>query len=81
VLPVKDGKVKVFKKMQEFWNNVARYPKYFIGITLGIFFALFERLKPLLSRPLSAIAVLGILTSGFFFIIFTLRAMLGLSPI
>ncbi|MBD0346650.1 MAG: DUF751 family protein [Coleofasciculus sp. Co-bin14] len=67
--------------MQDFWNNVSRYPKYFIGITLGIFFALFERLKPLLNSPLSAIALLGILISGFFFIIFTLRAMLGLSPI
>ncbi len=42
--------------MKEFWENVFRYPRYFITITLGIFFFLFERLRPLLSRPVTAIA-------------------------
>jgi hypothetical protein len=65
--------------MQEFWDNVLRYPRYFITITLGIFFALFEGLRPLMSRPITAIALIGILISGFLFITFTLRAMLGLS--
>lgn len=67
--------------MQEFFNNVSRYPRYFITFTLGIFFALFERLRPLGERPVTAIALLGILLGGFFFITFTLRAMLGLNPV
>jgi uncharacterized protein YqhQ len=67
--------------MKEFWENVFRYPRYFIAIILGIFFFLFEQIKPLLKRPVTAIALIGILTGGFFFILFTLRAMLGLTPV
>ena len=67
--------------MQEFFDNVFRYPRYFITITLGIFFALFERFRPLLSNPVSAIALIGILLGGFLFITYTLRAMLGLNPV
>lgn len=67
--------------MQEFFNNVSRYPRFFITFTLGVFFFLFERLRPLLSRPLTAIALIGILIAGFAFVTFTLRAMLGLSPV
>lgn len=67
--------------MQEFFQNVSRYPRYFITFTLGIFFFLFDRLKPLLSNPVSAIALIGIFLAGFAFIAFTLRAMLGLSPV
>jgi predicted cobalt transporter CbtA len=67
--------------MKEFWENVFRYPRYFITITLGIFFFLFERLRPLLSRPVTAIALVGLLLGLFGFITLTLRAMLGLSPV
>ena len=67
--------------MQEFWENVFRYPRYFITIILGIFFFLFEGLRPLLNRPVSAIALIGCLLGGFAFVAFTLRAMLGLSPV
>jgi hypothetical protein len=45
--------------MQDFFQNVSRYPRYFITFTLGIFFFLFERLKPLLNRPVTAIALVG----------------------
>jgi hypothetical protein len=67
--------------MQEFWVNVTRYPRYLITIILGIFFSLFERLRPLLNRPVTAIALFGVLIGFLAFISFTLRAMLGLSPL
>jgi hypothetical protein len=67
--------------MKEFWDNVFLYPRYFISFTLGIFFFLFEQVQPLLKNPVSAIALTGILIGGFFFITFTLRAMLGFSPV
>ncbi|MFM6191553.1 DUF751 family protein [Planktothrix sp.] len=67
--------------MQDFFQNVSRYPRYFITFTLGIFFFLFERLKPLLNRPVTAIALVGLLVSIFAFTFFTLRAMLGLNPV
>ena len=67
--------------MQEFFNNISRYPRFFITFTLGIFFFLFERLRPLLNRPITAMALIGIFIAGFAFVTFTLRAMLGLSSV
>jgi hypothetical protein len=69
--------------MNEFFNNISRYPKFLIAISLGVFFALFGWLKPLLQRPVTAIALIGFVVAGFVFLVFTLRAMLGLgvSPV
>ena len=65
--------------MGEFFENVSRYPRYFITFTLGIFFSIFQWLRPLFKNPVTAVALVGILVGGFAFIYFTLRAMLGLS--
>lgn len=67
--------------MQEFFNNISRYPRFFITFTLGIFFALFELLKPLFQKPVTAIALIGFFVGGALFISFTLQAMLGISPV
>jgi len=66
--------------MQEFFENVARYPRYLISLILGIFIAAFDSLKPLFSKsPITAIATAGLLVGGFAFLFFTLKAMLGLT--
>jgi len=65
--------------MQEFFKNVSRYPRYLISFTLGILFNAIEPLMPLLKRPTTAIALVGIVIATFVFLTFTLRAMLGLS--
>jgi hypothetical protein len=65
--------------MQDFFENVSRYPRYFITFTLGIFFSIFGWLKPLLKNPVTAIALVSFVIGGFFFVYFTLRAMLGLA--
>lgn len=67
--------------MQEFFNNVSRYPRYLISVTLGIFFNAIEPLMPMLRRPITAIALVGIVIATFVFLTFTLRAMLGLSAV
>lgn len=67
--------------MQDFINNISRYPRFLITVCLGIFFFLFERLKPLLDRPATAIALVTLIVATFVFLTFTLRAMLGLSPV
>jgi hypothetical protein len=64
--------------MDDFWQNISRYPRCFVTIILGIFFALFERVKPLLTNPVTVIALVGFLIGGFIFFYFTLKAMLGL---
>ncbi|HBB32992.1 MAG TPA: DUF751 domain-containing protein [Cyanobacteria bacterium UBA8803] len=67
--------------MKDFWDNVSRFPRFLISISLGIFFALFERFRPLLSKPINVIALVGLVVGIFMFLVFTLRAMLGLSPV
>ena len=64
--------------MQDFSQNVLRYFRYFISFTLGIFFAFFTWLKPILKNPVAAVALIGVLIGLFIFITLTLRAMLGL---
>ncbi|TAE54739.1 MAG: DUF751 family protein [Nostocales cyanobacterium] len=64
-----------------FWDNVFRYPRYLITIVLGLFLNTFEPLMPLLKRPVTLIAIVGLFVGGMFFLTFTLRAMLGLSTI
>lgn len=65
--------------MQDFFENVSRYPRYLISFSLGIFFAFFERLRPLFKNPVTGVALVGMLLGSFSLIFFTLRAMLGLS--
>ncbi len=67
--------------MQEFIDNLGRYFRFFITFSLGIFFALFERLRPLLGNRVATIALASIVVSGAAFVFFTLRAMLGLAEI
>jgi hypothetical protein len=62
-----------------FWENISRYPKYFISIILGIFFYTFGWLIPLFKRPVTAIALAGFLLASLTFVVLTLRAMLGLN--
>uniref|UniRef100_UPI0030D7D17D DUF751 family protein n=2 Tax=Cyanobacteriota TaxID=1117 RepID=UPI0030D7D17D len=64
-----------------FWENISRYPRYFVTIILGVFFYTFGWLKPLLQNRTSAIALMGFLVAALTFITLTLRAMLGVSPI
>ena len=67
--------------MQDFWDNIGRYPRYLITVTLGIFVFLFRQLEPLFKRPKTAIALSLLLLGGLTFIGLTLRAMLGLGPV
>jgi heme/copper-type cytochrome/quinol oxidase subunit 4 len=67
--------------MQDFWENVSRYPRYLVAIILGVFLNAIAPLVPLFKRPSTAIALTGVIVAGLAFIAFTLRAMLGLSPV
>lgn len=65
--------------MQDFWNNISRYPRFFVTITLGILLTLASPLFPLFKRPSTAIATSVLIVAMFAFVAFTLRAMLGLN--
>lgn len=66
--------------MQDFLNNVSRYPRYLISFSLGVLLTMFSPLLPLFRRPVTAVATVLFLLAAFTFLGFTLRAMLGLGP-
>jgi hypothetical protein len=64
-----------------FWDNVFRYQRYFITTLLGALLSLFAPLAPLLKRPVTSIALVGLFAGFITFVVLTLRAMLGLNTI
>ena len=64
-----------------FWENISRYPRYFITIILGVVLNALAPLAPLFNRPATAIAMISLLLGLLTFVTLTLRAMLGLNPI
>ncbi len=64
-----------------FWDNVFRYPRYFITILLGVFVNSLEPLMPLLKRPVTMIALVGFFVGILVFMSLTVRAMLGFSAV
>jgi hypothetical protein len=66
--------------MKEFFENVLRYPRYMIALILGIFFSVFQWVRPFIRNRTAAIAAVGFVASALLFVFFTLRAMLGLAP-
>jgi hypothetical protein len=64
-----------------FWDNVFRYPRYFLSTLLGILLNTFAPLAPLLKRPVTLVALIGLLVASLIFVSLTLRAMLGFSSI
>lgn len=65
--------------MDGFWENVLRYQRYFVTVLLGVVWNVVEPLVLLLKRPLSAIALIGLMVGLLTFVALTLRAMLGLT--
>ncbi len=65
--------------MQEFFDNVSRYPRYLISVSFGIFYNAIEPLIPLMKRPVTAIPLIGAAIAAFVGLSFTLRAMLGIA--
>jgi hypothetical protein len=66
--------------MGDLWGTVSKYPRFLIGVTLGVLLNVFAPLAPLFKRPITAIALTGFFGAAFALLIFTLRAMLDLGP-
>jgi hypothetical protein len=65
----------------DFWDNVGKYPRYFITIVLGVFISTFGWLAPLWKRPVTAVALVGFLVGTLVTVVLTLKAMLGFTPV
>ncbi len=64
--------------MPEFWENVLRFPRFFISSMLGLVFIIIGPFLNLLRRPQTAILFVVIIVSSLIFISLTLKAMLSL---
>ena len=61
--------------MREFFLNVTRYPRYLVAFTLGVMNSVAEPLAQRRSNPVTAVALIGALISGFNSLSLVLRAM------
>ena len=66
--------------MKEFFINVTRYPRYLITFSLGVINSVAEPLARRRSNPVTAVALIGALISGFLSLSFVLRAMVSAAP-
>ena len=66
--------------MKEFFINVTRYPRYLIAFSLGGINSVAEPLARRRSNPVTAVALIGALVSGFLSLSFVLRAMVSSAP-
>jgi hypothetical protein len=63
--------------MRDFFKNVLLYPRFLVGIMLGVLLFILKPLAPFMQKPTTAIALIGLFVGIFMFITLTLRAMLG----
>ena len=66
--------------MKEFFINVTRYPRYLIAFSLGVINSVAEPLARRRSNPVTAVALIGAMISGFLSLSFVLRAMVSSAP-
>ena len=66
--------------MKEFFINVTLYPRYLIAFSLGVINSVAEPLARRRSNPVTAVALIGALISGFLSLSFVLRAMVSSAP-
>jgi hypothetical protein len=66
--------------MREFFLNVTRYPRFLVAFTLGVMNSVAEPLARRRSNPVTAVALIGALISGFISLSLVLRAMVTSAP-
>ena len=66
--------------MREFFLNVTRYPRYLVAFTLGVMNSVAGPLAQRRSNPVTAVALIGALVSGFISLSLVLRAMVTSAP-
>ncbi len=66
--------------MREFFLNVTRYPRYLVAFTLGVMNSVAEPLAQRRSNPVTAVALISALISGFISLSLVLRAMVTSAP-
>jgi hypothetical protein len=64
--------------MPDFWENVLRFPRFFISAMLGLVFTIVGPFLNLLRRPHTTVIFIFITITSLIFISLTLKAMLNI---
>ena len=64
--------------MQNFWNNIFRYPRFFISSVIGLILVLLTPFKNLLKIPKLRILVIISILTFLLLLIITIQTMAGL---
>jgi hypothetical protein len=64
--------------MPDFWENVLRFPRFFISAMLGLVFTIVGPFLNLLRRPQTTVIFIVIVITSLVFISLTLKAMLNI---
>lgn len=64
--------------MSDFWNNISRYPRFFISSMVGLLLVILAPLKNLLKVPKLRIILILSVVSFLTLLYFVLRGMTGL---
>ncbi|ELS32565.1 MULTISPECIES: DUF751 family protein [Pseudanabaena] len=64
--------------MKNFIQNLLRYPQFLVLIIGGVLSVVIAPIIPLLKKPVTAIAMITAIVSGFIGVSLVLRAMLGM---
>ena len=64
--------------MPTFWENVLRFPRFFISSVIGLVPIIFGPALNLLRKPQTAVLFFAVLGGGILFLQLTLKAMLDL---
>ena len=64
--------------MSDFWDNILRFPRFFISSTLGLVLTIIGPFFNLLRSPQTSLILLSIIVLTVIFLSLTLKAMLNL---
>nr|BDA97371.1 hypothetical protein [Cryptomonas curvata] len=64
--------------MSDFWDNILRFPRFFISSTLGLVLTIIGPFFNLLRSPQTSLILLSIVLLTVIFLFLTLKAMLNL---
>ena len=65
--------------MNTFWNNILKFPRFFISVLMGFFLTIFKPIFESLRSPHKSLILLTILSALFVCIIQILKLMLALN--
>jgi hypothetical protein len=65
--------------MPDFWENVFRYPRFFISSVIGLLLTILGPLLNLLNRPKTTVIFIIVSILSITLLTFTLRLMLGIN--